>query len=135
MKFSASSTNRTGNFQPNANCKCSAEPLYIANIKNAHLQSLLPKEVPIEPTNVQNANKNVTRLLQCKDCEYPTSRQKNLKRHINLKHTLKLDLTLLNSNRNKKSIENYQCDFCKKSYTQKHHLIRHVKAQHEKNLN
>ena len=47
MKFCASSTNRTGNFQPNANCNCSAAPLHIANIKNTHFQSLLPKEVPI----------------------------------------------------------------------------------------
>ena len=86
IKFCASSSNRTGNFQPHVNCNCLAEPLHIANINNVHFQSLLPTEVTVEITNAQqqlNVTHQVTHLLQCTECGYSTPKESNLKRHRN----------------------------------------------------
>ena len=49
IKFCGSPTATVGDLQPDHPCSCSGEPLLIANIRNAHFQSLLP----IQPSNEQ----------------------------------------------------------------------------------
>ena len=96
IKFCASPSNTTGNFQADANCDCVGEQLHIANLNNIHFQSLIPKEVPIEVTNIEPdviIKKEVTDLLQCKECGYSTPKQANLKRHVESKHPVHVDAT------------------------------------------
>ena len=90
IKFCASSSNTTGNFQANAQCNCSEEPLHIANLNNSHFQSLLPAEIINIETEVP-FQKEVADLLQCKECDYSTAKQYNLKRHIHSKHPVDAD--------------------------------------------
>ena len=93
IKFCASSSNTTGNFQANAQCNCSEEPLHIANLNNSHFQSLLPAEIINIETEVP-FQKEVADLLQCKECDYSTAKQYNLKRHIQSKHPVDADGSL-----------------------------------------
>ena len=47
IKFCGSPSDRTGDHRPGFDCNCSNEPLYMANIRNAHYQSILPIARPL----------------------------------------------------------------------------------------
>lgn len=84
-KVFASSSNTTGNFQANAQCNCSGEPLHIANLINADFQSLLPVEIINIETEVA-FQKEFADLLQCKECDFSTAKQYHLRHPIQSKH-------------------------------------------------
>lgn len=124
--------------------------------KNAAISTeMLPMEVPIGIINVQNqvnVKKEIRDILQCKECDYSTPKQSNLKCHINSKHPVDVDTKFQNPNISKNSCgsndvnfktestehykdlktNNFQCDFYEKSYMQKCHLNRHIRADHDK---
>ena len=90
--------------------------------------------------------------MQCKECDYSTAKQYNLKRHIQSKHPVDADGSMEIGNTSKSTEgdnatdskaklkdgckaampNRFQCDFCEKSYVQKKHLNRHIKADHDK---
>ena len=75
IKFCASSSDRTGSFRENVACNCSALPLYIANIRNTHFQSLIPIETRNE--NVQKNNQE-PKNFQCDFCTKSYVQKKTL---------------------------------------------------------
>ena len=92
--------------------------------------------------------------MHCKECDYSTAKQYNLKRHIQSKHPVDADGSLgigstskLPEDDNvkdskaeskddcKEAMSNrFQCDFCEKSFVQKNNLNRHIRADHKKCL-
>ena len=86
-------------------------------------------------------------LLKCDQCNYLTSRERNLKRHIKVMHENILDhkcnqcyyacAERSNLKRHIKWVHNkgdrnIKCDKCSYSAYQKEHLNRHMKRVHEK---
>ena len=78
-----------------ATCNCAGRPLHIANIANAHYQSILPIQTTLQNVDVQNetnAEQEKQIIYHCTQCNYSTQRQSNLKRHA-VKHKLSLPNT------------------------------------------
>ena len=84
IKFCGSPSDLTGSHRPGFDCNCSNEPFYMANIRNAHYQSVLPIARPLagsdQPpsTSQQSSKKDTEHSYQCDYYVYSTRKLSNL---------------------------------------------------------
>ena len=121
-KYCSSPLDKSGSFMENAPCKCEAEPLHIANVRDVHFQSLIP---------IGSGNENVDNIIEhidaekgsvvpeaahgyiCDKCGKSFIRPQFLNRHIKTDHPI-----------------TFLCDECIENFSNSHLLMNHIKKMH-----
>ena len=130
LKYCGRPLQLEGDIREDFFCECVGVALHIANINNAHYQSLLPLQ-----------------MHSCNECNYTTPKEANLKRHYQSKHEKrdqipKSGITTENANSTEKNdsaakagsensqIKKYTCVLCGQWFHQPQYLNRHINVDH-----